>query len=74
VERQLPAFARASQNVTAAAALLDVLPTPSTNEVGKVYQQLKSILSTAVVQQAESCLLHRVKASILPRANPKDGG
>jgi hypothetical protein len=46
-ERQLPTFARASQNVVAAAVLLHTLPAPSTNGVGKVYQQLKSILGTA---------------------------
>jgi hypothetical protein len=39
-----------------------------------VYQQLKSILGAIVVQQAESSLLHRVEASILPLANPKDRG
>jgi hypothetical protein len=31
-----PTFAKASQNVDAVIALLDTLPTPSTNEVGKV--------------------------------------
>jgi hypothetical protein len=32
-----PTFARASQNVATSAALLDTLPMPSTNEVGRVY-------------------------------------
>jgi hypothetical protein len=36
--RQLPTFARASQNMAAMAVLLDTLPAPSTNEVGEVYQ------------------------------------
>jgi hypothetical protein len=44
------AFARASQNVAAAVALLYALSTPSTDGVGEVYQRLKSIVGTAVVQ------------------------
>jgi hypothetical protein len=51
-----PTFTRASQNVVAAASILDSLPTPSFDEVGKVYQQLKDILRTIEVQQAESSL------------------
>jgi hypothetical protein len=47
VEWQLPAFTKASQNVAATAALLDILPAPFTNGVGMVYQWLKSILDTA---------------------------
>jgi hypothetical protein len=56
------------------AALLDTLPTPTTNGVSELYQQLKSILGTAVTLQAESSLQHRVEASVLPPAHPKDGG
>jgi hypothetical protein len=52
--------------VVVAAALLDVLPAPFTDEVGEVYQWLKSILGAVAVPQAESSLLHRVEASILP--------
>jgi hypothetical protein len=48
-ERQLPTFARASQNVATVATLLYILPTPSTNGVGEVYQQLMSILGMTVV-------------------------
>jgi hypothetical protein len=48
-ERQPPAFARASQNVAAADALLDALLAPSANGVGTVYQWLKSILGTTTV-------------------------
>jgi hypothetical protein len=73
-EQQLPAFARAGQNMATATVLLDTLPTPSTDWAGEVYRWLKSILGTAIVQQAESSLLHRVEASIMPPANPKDGG
>jgi hypothetical protein len=39
-----------SQNMVKVAALLDTLPTPSTDGVDKVYQQLKDILSTAATQ------------------------
>jgi hypothetical protein len=55
---------------------LDALLAPSTDSVGEVYQWLRSILGATVVQQAESSLLYRVKASILlpPPTNPKDGG
>jgi hypothetical protein len=48
-EWQLPAFARASPNVAATAALLDVLPSPSTNGIGEVYQWVKSVLSVVIV-------------------------
>jgi hypothetical protein len=48
--QQLPSFARAIQNVVVAAALLDTLPEPSANGVGEVYQRLKKIVSTAIVQ------------------------
>jgi hypothetical protein len=43
-KRQLLAFARASQDVAMTATLLDVLPAPSTNGVGEVYQRVKSII------------------------------
>jgi hypothetical protein len=66
VEWQLPAFARANHNVAAVAAHLDMLPAPSTDRVSEVYQRLKSIHDTTTMQQAESSLMHRVKASILP--------
>jgi hypothetical protein len=47
---QCLSFARVNQNVATAAMLLDTLPAPSTDGVDKVYQQLKDILSSAVVQ------------------------
>jgi hypothetical protein len=37
-ECQLSAFTRASQNVATVPTLLDVLPSPSTNGVGEVFQ------------------------------------
>jgi hypothetical protein len=64
-ERQLPTFARASQNMAKVAALLDTMPATSTDGVGNVYQWRKSILSTTATLQAESSLHHRAKASIL---------
>jgi hypothetical protein len=74
VERQLPTFAKANQNVALVATLLDMLPAPSTNRVSAVYQRLKSILDTDAAQQAESSLQHWVNASILPPTHPKDKG
>jgi hypothetical protein len=44
--------------MTATTALLDTLPTPSTNGVDKVYRQLKDILNIVTAQQAESSLQH----------------
>jgi hypothetical protein len=51
-----PTFAKATQNVAVAVALLDTLPVPSTDGVDKVYHHLRDILSVAVEQQAESSL------------------
>jgi hypothetical protein len=45
-----PTFARASQNVATAVALLDTLPEPSTDRVDRVYYQLKGILGVAAEQ------------------------
>jgi hypothetical protein len=73
VERQPPTFTRARQNMVVVAALLDALSAPSTNEVGEVYERLKSILGTATVQQVESSLLHQADASIPPPPTPKTG-
>jgi hypothetical protein len=42
-----PTFAWASQNVAVVAALLDTLPMPSTDGVGKVYRQLRIIVGVA---------------------------
>jgi hypothetical protein len=53
---QCPAFARASQNMVVMAALLDTLPTPTTDGVNKVYHQLKEILGIADTHQVESYL------------------
>jgi hypothetical protein len=74
VEWQVPAFTWARQNMAMTVALLDALPAPSTDEVGEMYQWLKSILSTIAVQHAESFLQHRVEAYVLTPARPADGG
>jgi hypothetical protein len=42
-----PTFTWASQNVDVVAALLDTLPMPSTNGLGKVYRQLRIIVGVA---------------------------
>jgi hypothetical protein len=73
VERELPTFARVSQNMAVMATLLVALPTPSIDEVDEVYQRLKRILSAAAAQQGECSMLHRVEASILP-PSPGDRG
>jgi hypothetical protein len=51
-----PTFTTASQNMAAAVALLETLPTPSTEGVDRVYHQLWDILGVAAGQQAESSL------------------
>jgi hypothetical protein len=45
-----PTFPRAKQNTAATIALLDTLPAPSTNEVSKVYQQLRNFFGVATEQ------------------------
>jgi hypothetical protein len=52
-----PTFTKASQNVAAAAVLLDTLPSPSTDGLDTVYRQLRDILSVAAEQQAEVSVL-----------------
>lgn len=59
-----PTFARASQNVAAAAALLGTLPAPSTDAVGQVYHQLREILNVAAEQQAASSLQRRAESTV----------
>jgi hypothetical protein len=54
----------ASQNVAAAATLLDTLPAPSIDRVSKVYQQLKNILGVAAEQQVESSFQRRADSSV----------
>jgi hypothetical protein len=53
---QCPAFTRASQNVAMVAMFLDIVLTPSANEVDKVYHQLKDILGITTARQVENSL------------------
>jgi hypothetical protein len=59
-----PTFARASQNVAVAVALLDTLPEPSTDRVDRLYCQLKGILGVAAEQQAENSLQRWAEVSV----------
>ena len=64
-----PIFNRASQNVAAVAMLVRVMPEPSTTEGRWVRGELRDLLETAVVQQAESSASRRRgAASDLPSA------
>jgi len=49
-----PVFSTASQNVMAAALLLNAMPEPSTPEGRRVRQGLRGLLEQAMVQNAES--------------------
>ena len=49
-----PQFARASQNITAAAMLLCGLPEPVDPYERAVYQNLRALVEATAVQQAES--------------------
>jgi hypothetical protein len=59
-----PTFPGASQNVALVVALLVTLSAPSTDRVGKVYQQLKGILGVAAKQQVESSLQRWAEVSV----------
>ena len=56
---QPPIFNRASQNVVAAAMLVRAMPEPSTTEGQRVRGELRDLLETATVQQAESSVSRR---------------
>ena len=51
---QPPIFNRASQNIMAAAMLVRAMLEPSTTEGRWVHGELRDLLETAAVQQAES--------------------
>jgi len=53
-DEALPHFARASQNIVAAAALLRGLPKPTTPEDRRVHREIRTLLERAAAQQAES--------------------
>ena len=54
--RETPVFPRASQNVAVAAMILQTTPEPSTDEAKRVHQELRDLLGTAVMQQAQSSM------------------
>jgi hypothetical protein len=49
-----PIFARANQNVAAAAMLLRNMPKPSNTDTRRVRDEIRELLETAAMQQAES--------------------
>jgi hypothetical protein len=57
--------------VVTAAVLLDTLPVPSTDEVDRMYHQLKDILSVATKQQTESSLQWWAEVSVLSLGHSK---
>ena len=62
-----PIFNRASQNVAAAAMLVRAMPEPSTTEGRRVRGELRDLLETAAVQQAESSASRRRGGTSEPR-------
>jgi hypothetical protein len=52
-------FARASQNVIAAAMLLRNMPEPSNPDTRRARDEIRELLETAAMQQAESSALRR---------------
>jgi len=55
----LPHFARASQNIAAATALLHGLPEATTSEDRRARREIRTLLKRAATQQAESSLSRR---------------
>ena len=58
-DEALPHFTRASQNITAAAALLRGLSGLATPEDRLAHHEIRTLLERAVAQQAESSLSQR---------------
>ena len=52
----LPHFARASQNIAAATALLHGIPEAATAEDRRAHREIRTLLERAAAQQAESSL------------------
>jgi hypothetical protein len=53
-KREMHVFPRASQSVTAVAMIMQTAPEPSTDEGKHVHQELRDLLETTAVQQAQS--------------------
>ena len=62
----LPQFARASENIAAAAMLLRGVPEPIDPQERAVYRNLRVLVEVAAVQQAESSALRLRLAPSLP--------
>jgi hypothetical protein len=58
-----PIFARASQNVIAAAVLLRNMPKPSNPDAHRARDEIRELLETAALQQAESSASRRREAA-----------
>jgi hypothetical protein len=58
-----PVFARASQNVVAAAMLLCNMPEPSNPDARRARDEIRELLETAAMQQAESSASRRREAA-----------
>jgi hypothetical protein len=58
-----PVFARASQNVVAAAMLLRNMPEPSNPDARRAQDEIRELLETAAMQQAESSASRRREAA-----------
>ena len=58
-DEALPHFTRASQNITATAALLRGLSGPMTPEDRRAHREIRTLLERAAAQQTESSLSRR---------------
>ena len=62
-----PQFARTNQNITTAAMLLRGLPVPNDPQEQAIHRNLRALVETAAVQQAESFVSQcRLTASLPP--------
>ena len=61
-----PQFARANQNIATAAMLLRGLPEPNNPQEQAIHQNLRALVETAAVEQAESSISRHRLATSLP--------
>jgi hypothetical protein len=66
----LPAFSGVSQNLAAAAMLLQIMPEPSTTEGRRIQGELKDLLKDAAVRRAKSSASRRQGCPSEHRATP----
>ena len=67
-DEALPHFTRASQNITAMAALFRGLSGPATPEDHRAHREIRKLLERAAAQQAESSLSQRHELDASQRA------